>query len=251
MIPCISEMKFSLSFSISTPRILIHCNAFSSESLLCQKTQIPQSSSDGYFTSPYPWSETLSLWLRFDPIEWPGCPLPSCCSTAALLWWRGKSHLSSWIFLTCHLRGGNPALVARRRHGQPSARQGSFALLDHPEHRGSWCPCSWRGVVTRWSLRSIPTQTALWLWLIRKEKTSPMRPPPSPARRHREAGRWWWYRTGEYMLVILIDVLAQIRPWRLQHWLHQAGSCSSSWVWGGKQGTHYRAPVLVLPAGNH
>jgi len=24
------------------------------------------------------------------------------------------------------------------------------------------CPCSWQGVGTRWSLRSLPTQTILW-----------------------------------------------------------------------------------------
>lgn len=61
-------------------------------------------------------------------LGWRGCPCPLAGQLLYPFPGEGeKSRLSSWIFLTCHPRGGNPTLVAWRGHGQPSA--GRAALL--------------------------------------------------------------------------------------------------------------------------
>lgn len=117
--------------------------------------------SRGVKRRPCDWCWTKLGWRGW-PSHWPvAVPLP---------WWRGKSCLSSWIFLTCHPRGGNPTVVPWRGHGQPSA--GRTALLCQTILNTE----GWR--------------------LIREEKTYPLQPPPSPARRRGAAGRCWQCRAG-------------------------------------------------------
>lgn len=102
------------------------------------------------------------------------CPPPSCWLPAVPLpWWRRKNCLSNSVFLLCHLGGWNCTPVAWRGHGRPSA--GRAALLCHTILNTGDRDLSGR--------RRHPT----------------LQPPPSPARRCREAETCWWCRAGEDM----------------------------------------------------
>jgi len=39
-----------------------------------------------------------------------------------------------------------------------------------------WQPGPWRGLVTRWSLRSLPTQTVLWFWCLSESSVRNLKP---------------------------------------------------------------------------